>query len=152
MAAPRGPSLAAVAVLPAARDALDERRLVGTAASDLNTLAGARGARWAPPCRHEDEIIKPPPLKDMASGEAVAYLRVEKPHFLFLGGSAGVVAAADAAIAAPPVISAVRAGASAARTASLVGCLAAGAPAPAPGAVSSAASAALGEGGAGSHL
>jgi hypothetical protein len=45
MAAPRGPSLAAVAVLPAARDALDERRLVGTAASDLNTLAGARGAR-----------------------------------------------------------------------------------------------------------
>jgi hypothetical protein len=25
------------------RDALDERRLVGTDASDLNTLAGARG-------------------------------------------------------------------------------------------------------------
>jgi hypothetical protein len=42
-AAVRGPSLAAIAVLPAARDALDERRLVGTAASDLNTLAGARG-------------------------------------------------------------------------------------------------------------
>jgi hypothetical protein len=40
----RGPSLAVVAELPAARDALNER-LVGTAASDLNTLAGARGAR-----------------------------------------------------------------------------------------------------------
>jgi hypothetical protein len=37
--------LAAVAVIPAARGALDERRLVGTAASDLNTLAGAKGAR-----------------------------------------------------------------------------------------------------------
>jgi hypothetical protein len=44
-AALRGPSLAAVAALPATRSALDERRLVGTAASDLNTLAGARGAR-----------------------------------------------------------------------------------------------------------
>jgi hypothetical protein len=43
-AAPREPSLAAVAVFPAARDALDERRLVGTAASDLSTLAGARGS------------------------------------------------------------------------------------------------------------
>jgi hypothetical protein len=42
-AAPREPSLSSVPVLPAARDALDERRLVGTAASDLNTLAGARG-------------------------------------------------------------------------------------------------------------
>jgi hypothetical protein len=52
----------------------------------------------------------------------------------------------------PPVISAARAGASAARVASLVGCLAAGAPAPAPGAVSFAASASLGEGGEGSHL
>jgi hypothetical protein len=42
-AALREPSLAAVTALPAARRALDERRLVGTAASDLNTLAGARG-------------------------------------------------------------------------------------------------------------
>jgi hypothetical protein len=38
------------------------------------------------------------------------------------------------------------------RAASLMGCLATGAPTPAPGAVSSAASAALGEGGTGSHL
>jgi hypothetical protein len=39
----RGPSLAAVAVLPAARDALDERRLVGMVASNLKTFAGVRG-------------------------------------------------------------------------------------------------------------
>jgi hypothetical protein len=80
-------------------------------------------------------------------GEAIAYLRVENPRFLFLGGSADVVAAA-----APPAISAVRADASAACVTSLVGCLAAGAPAPTLGAVSSAASAALGERGEGSHL
>jgi hypothetical protein len=40
----RGASLVAAAVLSATRDALDERRLVGTAVSDLSTLAGARGA------------------------------------------------------------------------------------------------------------
>jgi hypothetical protein len=57
-AAPREPLLAAIAVLPAARDTLDERRLVGTAASDLSTLAGARGARWAPPCEREEEKVK----------------------------------------------------------------------------------------------
>jgi hypothetical protein len=46
-AALHGPSLAAVVVLSAARDALDERRLVGMAASDLNTLAlrGGHGGR-----------------------------------------------------------------------------------------------------------
>jgi hypothetical protein len=42
-AVPREPSLAAVAAFLASRDALDERRLVGTAPSDLSTLAGARG-------------------------------------------------------------------------------------------------------------
>jgi hypothetical protein len=42
-AAPRESSLAAVVVLTVARDALDEHRLVGTTASDLSTLAGARG-------------------------------------------------------------------------------------------------------------
>jgi hypothetical protein len=35
--------LAADAVLADARDALDERRLMGTTASVLSTLAGARG-------------------------------------------------------------------------------------------------------------
>jgi hypothetical protein len=61
-AAPREPSLATVAVLPAARDALDERHLVGTTASDLSTLVGARGARWAPPCEHESKKVKPSPV------------------------------------------------------------------------------------------
>jgi hypothetical protein len=42
-AAPCEPPLATVAVLAAARGALNERRLVGTAASVLSTLAGARG-------------------------------------------------------------------------------------------------------------
>jgi hypothetical protein len=42
-AAPHESSLATVVVLTVARDALDERRLVGTAASDLSTLAGVRG-------------------------------------------------------------------------------------------------------------
>jgi hypothetical protein len=77
---------------------------------------------------------------------------VENPRFLFLWGSADAGAAASVATASRPVVSVARAGASAVRVASLVGYLAAGAPAPAPGAVSSAASAALGEGGEGSHL
>jgi hypothetical protein len=42
-AAPHESPLTAVAVLAATRDALDERRLVGTAASILSTLVGARG-------------------------------------------------------------------------------------------------------------
>jgi hypothetical protein len=42
-AALREPPLAAVVVLAAARDALDEHRLVGTVVSILGTLAGARG-------------------------------------------------------------------------------------------------------------
>jgi hypothetical protein len=77
---------------------------------------------------------------------------VENPRFLFLGGSADVVVAVGVATASLPVIPAARAGASAARVTSLVGCLVAGAPTPAPGTVPSAASAALGEGGEGSHL
>jgi hypothetical protein len=85
-------------------------------------------------------------------GRAVAYLRVENPCFLFLEGSADVVAAAGVATASPPVVPAVHVDASAARVASLVGCLAADALAPALGAISFAASAALGEGGEGSHL
>jgi hypothetical protein len=42
-ATPRESLLAAVVVLAVAREALDERRLVGMAASDLSTLEGARG-------------------------------------------------------------------------------------------------------------
>jgi hypothetical protein len=42
-AASRESLLAAIVVLAIARNALDERRLVGTAASNFSTLAGARG-------------------------------------------------------------------------------------------------------------
>jgi hypothetical protein len=48
-AAPCEPPLAAVAAPAPARDALDERRLVGTDASALSTLAGARGHGWCRP-------------------------------------------------------------------------------------------------------
>jgi hypothetical protein len=75
----------------------------------------------------------------------MAYLKVEKPRFLFLEGSTGAVAAADVTTVALPDTSA-------AHIASSVDRLAASTPAPAPGARSSAASATLGEGGAGSHL
>jgi hypothetical protein len=92
------------------------------------------------------------PSKRRGYGGAVAYFRVENPRFLFLGGSADIVAATGVATTSPPVIPSACAGASVARVTSLVGFLVAGAPAPAPGAVSSAASAALGEGGEGSHL
>jgi hypothetical protein len=83
----------------------------------------------------------------VAYGGAVAYLRVENPRFLFFGGSADVAAVVGVTTAAPPVVPAVRAGASVARVASLVCCLAVGTPALAPGVVSFAAPAAMGEGG-----
>jgi hypothetical protein len=57
-AAPRESPLAAVVVLTVARDALDERRLVGTVASDLTPWQVREGARWAPPCEREGEKIK----------------------------------------------------------------------------------------------
>jgi hypothetical protein len=68
-----------------------------------------------------------PPLKDGASGEAIAYLRVEKLRFLFLEGSTGAVAAADTATVAPPDTPAACADTSVARAASSVDRLAAGA-------------------------
>jgi hypothetical protein len=89
----------------------------------------------------------------------IPHLRVEKPHFLFLEGSTGTAGAAGIAAAVLPDASAVhagasaaRAGTSAARAASVMDCLATGAPAPAPSACSLASSAAHGEGDVGSHL
>jgi hypothetical protein len=90
--------------------------------------------------------------KTGALGGAIAYLKVEKPCFLFLKGSTGAVVEAGVTTAALPDASAACAGASATRAAPSVDRLVAGASAPAPGACSSATSAALGEGGAGSHL
>jgi hypothetical protein len=156
----RGASLVAAAVLPVTRGALDERRLMGTNASDLSALADARGGgRSAPPCERKNREIKLLPLENGASGEEMAYLKVEKPRFLFLKGLTGAVAATDVATVALPDAFAARAGtsvthagASAARAASFVDRPTVGASAPALGARSSDASASLGEGGAGSHL
>jgi hypothetical protein len=141
----RGASLVAGAVLPVTRGALYERRLVGMDASDVSALAGARRGQSAPSCECENGEIKLLPLENGVSRGAMAYLKVEKPHFLFLEGSTGAVAAADVATVALPDTSA-------AHIASSVDRLVASTPAPAPGARSSAASAALGEGGVGPHL
>jgi hypothetical protein len=147
----RGGSLAAAAVLLITLGTLDERRLVGTDASDLSALAGARGGRSAPPCKHENEKIRFQPLETGASGGATAYLKVEKSRFLFLEGSADA-AVAPAATAAPPDASEARAGTSAARAAPSMDHPVAGASAHATGACSSAAAAALDDGGGGTHL
>jgi hypothetical protein len=144
--------LVAASVLPVTRSALNERRLVGTDASDLSALAGARGGGGRRHPANAETEIKLLPLENGASRGAMAYLKVEKPRFLFLKGSTGAVAAADVATVTLPDASATRAGTSAVRAASFVDRLAAGTPAPALGTRSSAASAALGDGGAGSHL
>jgi hypothetical protein len=60
------PPLAADTALVAARDALDERRLVGTTASILSTLQAREEARWAPPCEHEDKKLRPWPVQERA--------------------------------------------------------------------------------------
>jgi hypothetical protein len=119
-ATPRGASLAVAAVLPVTRGAFDERRLVGMYASVLSALAGARGARSAPPCERRNRRIKFLPLENGASGGATAYLKVEKPRVLFLEGSTGTVAAADIATVALPDASATRACTSAVCAASSV--------------------------------
>jgi hypothetical protein len=54
-----GAPLIAATASSVPHDVLDERRLVGTAASDLNTLAGARGARSVSPCEHKDKKANP---------------------------------------------------------------------------------------------
>jgi hypothetical protein len=151
-AALRGPSLTTVAVLSAAHGALDERRLVGTAASDLNTLAGVRGARWAPPCEHENEKSNICLSKTWRLGEWSLTSGWRSLTSSSLGARRTSWLQPKLPPRHPPVASTTRADASTARVASLMGRLATGAPAPAPGAVSSASSTALGEGGAGSHL
>jgi hypothetical protein len=145
-AASREPLVAAVTVLTAVRDALDERRLVGTTASVLSTLADARGGTADATLRtRRQEILGP--------GQSKNALEVERPltsgwkiPFSFSSG-------ARRTSLPPPVRPPPRHQPSPRRTppqqgrdASLVSCLATGAPAPAPGTVSSAASAALGEG------
>jgi hypothetical protein len=74
------------------------------------------------------------PLEDGASRGATAYLKVEKPRFLFLEGSTGAVAAADVATVALLEASAAHAGASAARTGTSAVCAASSVDRPAAGA------------------
>jgi hypothetical protein len=114
----RGASLVAAAILPVTRGALDERRLVGMDASSLSALAGARGGgRSAPHYERKNREIKLLPLENGAYGGEMAYLKVEKPRFLFLEGSTGAAAAADVATVTLSDTSVARAGTSAARAA-----------------------------------
>jgi hypothetical protein len=131
-AARRGGSPVAAAVPLVALGAPDKCLLVGTDTSDLSALAGARGGTTGAALSTRRQGFERQPFETRASGEATAYLKVEKSRFLFLEGSPDAVA---------------RAGASATRAAPSVDRLAVDAPVPAPSACSSAASAALGEGG-----
>jgi hypothetical protein len=144
LAALRGGSFAAAA-LSAALDIFDEHRLVGMDVPDLSTLVGARSGTIGAALSTRRQEFELRPFETQAFEEVTSYLKVEKPRFLFLEGSADAMLAADAATAALP-------DASAACAVPSVDRLVARTPAPAPGARSSAASATLGEGGAGSHL
>jgi hypothetical protein len=121
-------------------------------ASALSAFASARGGAVGATLRTRNRKGQTHAPRNGVSRRAMAYLRVEKPCFLFLEGSAGAEATVDASTVAPPDASAARAGTSAACVASSVDRSAADTSAPAPGACSFAASAALGEGGVGSHL
>jgi hypothetical protein len=130
VAALRWASLVVAAAPPVTRGPLDERRLIGTVVSDLSTLAGARGGGTVGvTLRTQRQKNQTLISRGRGVWGAIAYLRVEKPCFLFLGGSTGAVAAADVATAAPPAASAARDGTSMACAASLTDCLAVGAPA-----------------------
>jgi hypothetical protein len=125
---------------------------VGTDASDLSALAGTRAGMIGATLRTRRQKAELQPLETGTFEGGTAYLKVEKPHFLFLEGLANTAEALVAAVAALPDASAARAGASAARAASSTDCPVAGASAPTTGACSFAASTALGDGGGGFHL
>jgi hypothetical protein len=141
-----------VTALPAARGALDEHCLVGMDASDLSALAGVRAGTVGATLRTRRQKTELQPLETRTSGGSTAYLKVEKPRFLFLEGATDATVAPVAAAASLPDASATRADAPAACAASSADRPVAGASAPTTGACSSAASAALGDGGGGFHL
>jgi hypothetical protein len=134
-------SLVSAAMLPVTLGALDERRLMGTDASDLSALAGARRETVGATLQNTKTKRLDSCPKTGAPGGAIAYLKVEKPRFLFHEGSTGVVVAAG--VTALPDAFAERAGASTTCAAPSVERLVVSASAPAPDACSSAASAAL---------
>jgi hypothetical protein len=73
---------------------------MGTDVPDLSTLAGARSGTVGATLRTRRQEIELQPLEAKTSGAATAYLKVEKPRFLFLEGSTGAVVAAAIATAA----------------------------------------------------
>jgi hypothetical protein len=91
----------AAAVLPVTLRALDERSLMGTDASDLRALASARGGAVGATLRTQNERIRILPLEIGAFGGTAAYLKAEKPRFLFLESLTDAVAVASVAAAAP---------------------------------------------------
>jgi hypothetical protein len=114
---PRGGSLVAAA-LHAAHGALDERLLMGTNASDLSTLAGARAGTFGTTLRTKKHKTELQPLEIRGAWESATYLKLEKPRFLFLEGSEGAATTpviTAAALGDSPVA---LAGASAARATS----------------------------------
>jgi hypothetical protein len=142
-----------VTASPAARDALDERRLVGMDVSDLSAFAVREQGQTVSPCKrkgkHENEHH---PLRiGGALGRCYIPQGGEAP-FLFLEGSGGAAGAPVVATVAPAGAPAALVGISATRVASSTDRPAAHAPAPASGTCSTAASAALGDGGGGFHL
>jgi hypothetical protein len=142
--APRGGSPVAAA-LAAARVTLDERRLVGTDASDLSTLAGTSAGTVGVALQMGNTRVNIDPSRLKTHGGNVAHLRLEKPRFLFLQGSGGApVAPAGAAVALV--------GTSAALAGSSTHDPAAGASMPASSASSAVASATHGDGSGGFHL
>jgi hypothetical protein len=90
----------ASAALSAALDALDERRLVGTDVPDLSTLAGARSGTIGTALSTWRQEFGLQPFKTRTFGEAAAYLKVEKPRFLFLEVSTDAEAPAGVATTA----------------------------------------------------
>jgi hypothetical protein len=170
-AAPRKPPLAAAAVPTAARVTIDERRLVGIDASALSTLAGARGARLASPCKHENRVSHPrqsstrplerqlltsrrrKPASSSSRSPLTSRARPAWPPPRLLPPPP-LMRSLPCARAPPPRAQAPpwRAGTSAARAASAVDRLAAGAPTPAPAVDSLVTGVGSGDGGAGSHL
>jgi hypothetical protein len=137
---------------PAARDALDECRLVGTDSSDLSALAGASAGTYDITLRTKRHETKHQPLETSAHGENATYLRLEKPRFLFLEGSVGAAVAPVVAAATLTDAPAALAGASAVRVASSADRPAVGAPAVVASTGSAAAPTARGDGGGGLHL
>jgi hypothetical protein len=148
---PRG-GLPVAAVLTAARGALDERRLVGTAASDLSTLACARAGTVGVTPRTRNTGVSVDPSKSRTHGGSATQLKLEKPCFLFLKGSGGASVAPAGSTMAPAGTSATLVGYSTDDPAAGASTPAAGTSTPAAGASSTSASAARGDGCGGFHL